>query len=696
LNPLWDSASFTDDRGHGDIDCMKPGLKLYTALFAWILPVLVYAIGLGEMKVESALEQPFRAEVQLFDVDRHVLSSLRANMAIPETFEHLGIERVAILSLLNFKIENNRQGMPVIIITSKERMTEPYMQMVIDLVWPNGQLYKVYTVLLDPSDYHIVNSTAQSSITHYQNKSGHEEVGVVHKTIISEKIHHKAVAVSHNNTKETYGPTINNESVWQIAQRYKTPDLMLSQVVLAIVGANPSAFQDGNLNGLKVGIQLNIPTTAEMSEIAPDIATEEVMAHDKAWNDKTAVNHVINPPYINGEQYNQNIGILYFEVPPIPKFSDKLIQTTPTLPAHNNQNSVTVIKLPHSTEEETTTRAELSITSAAVDSMRSSNAALNDQMQALKEQNKKLQEQLNKRDKEMDEIRAQLKIMFKERKGVPSQGISAVSGGGSFNIWSLLLLLFAIISACGMAWWYFNKQQMDDEEIPVLDNGAPGSSTEPSLSIKTEEKNHASVSILPIISDAPKPQLPEEPIDEIKSNNEPSFENIAKEYEQELPSKPSVIDTPKQVMAADEQAESQELAENKSQSLQEELLEFESGLLELFQEKPPIKKEKDKNELSIDFEPVSAKDAKPPQFKEAKLISEVDESKKEPLLNASDSTHMPDSLKSKRALDTLLDLAKTYISMQDFDSARQSLEEVLKYGTNTQKEKAKILFESIK
>lgn len=54
-------------------------------------------------------------------------------------------------------------------VYSKERMTEPYMQLIVDLTWPKGQIFKVYTVLLDPPGYKLTNTIAQSGLT-YQRK----------------------------------------------------------------------------------------------------------------------------------------------------------------------------------------------------------------------------------------------------------------------------------------------------------------------------------------------------------------------------------------------------------------------------------------------------------------------------------------------------------------------------------------------
>jgi pilus assembly protein FimV len=51
--------------------------------------------------------------------------------------------------------------------------------------------------------------------------------------------------------------------------------------------------------------------------------------------------------------------------------------------------------------------------------------------------------------------------------------------------------------------------------------------------------------------------------------------------------------------------------------------------------------------------------------------------------------------KSKAALETLLSLANTYISMGDEEAAVQSLEEVIQYGSKKQQEAAQLLLQKL-
>lgn len=88
-----------------------------------------------------------------------------------------------------------------------------------------------------------------------------------------------------------YGPTTAKDDLWQIALRYKLQNASINQVMLAIVRLNPYAFKDGNVNGLKVGGKLKIPSYPMIMKISPTDATKEVSAHMRAWKDKISISH---------------------------------------------------------------------------------------------------------------------------------------------------------------------------------------------------------------------------------------------------------------------------------------------------------------------------------------------------------------------------------------------------------------------
>ncbi|HHT0603434.1 TPA: type IV pilus assembly protein FimV, partial [Legionella anisa] len=437
---------------------------LFSSLFSLTLPLCAYALGLGEMRVESALNQPFLAEIELIDAHEVSLSNIKVELADPQSYKSLGVERSEAISILFLDIKKNKKGKLVLEVHSKERMTEPYMQLIVDLTWPKGQIFKVYSVLLDPPGYKLTNTIAQSGLT-YQRKftNYHQKTTAAPAEVVPSGQEKKAV----------YGPAASNESIWQIAQRYKTPEAILPQIVLAIVGTNSDAFIDGNLNGLKAGTRLKIPSDKKFLEVPADLATVEVMAHDKAWNEKTSINHVLAPPYITG-QASHATPVEYSQIPPAPKFPDTVTSVpNQKLPGFIIPSSIPLPLLEKkvSTEQSRTLKAEISITTAAVDSLRESNALLTEQLSLLQTQNKKLQKQLDVRDKELQSMRNQIQTLMKERMAIAGQSSSTNISNKSDVFWTLLLLLL-VAGGGGVAAFYYFKQRDQRKKQSLTTTGS--------------------------------------------------------------------------------------------------------------------------------------------------------------------------------------------------------------------------------
>ncbi len=80
-------------------------MRLYLAaatLFGFILvSFTASALGLGEIALDSALNQPFSAEIPIESVDEAELKELTVELASRETFERYGVDRP--LYLQNFE-----------------------------------------------------------------------------------------------------------------------------------------------------------------------------------------------------------------------------------------------------------------------------------------------------------------------------------------------------------------------------------------------------------------------------------------------------------------------------------------------------------------------------------------------------------------------------------------------------------------
>jgi len=115
-----------------------------------LAPCGAWALGLGDIELRSALNQPLDADIELVSATPEELANLRVALASPETFERYGLDRPGFLGRLIFSVARDAAGRPVIRVSSVEPITEPFVTVLVEVTWARGRLLREYTVLLDP------------------------------------------------------------------------------------------------------------------------------------------------------------------------------------------------------------------------------------------------------------------------------------------------------------------------------------------------------------------------------------------------------------------------------------------------------------------------------------------------------------------------------------------------------------------
>ena len=106
------------------------------------------ALGLGELKVESELNDFLVGRIDLQAVKPGDMVNLDVRLAEPEVFEDAGLPRPYILSKLRFETVSTSDNAGYIKVTSKERIREPYLNFILEVVWHRGRILREYSVLL--------------------------------------------------------------------------------------------------------------------------------------------------------------------------------------------------------------------------------------------------------------------------------------------------------------------------------------------------------------------------------------------------------------------------------------------------------------------------------------------------------------------------------------------------------------------
>lgn len=242
----------------------------------------VMALGLGNIELNSGLNQPFDARIELLSPTASELDNLTITLADTEAFERAGIERLFVLSSLRFAVQISESGKDYIHITTQDVMREPFLNFLIDASWSNGRLFREYTVLLDPPLYdpNAHRSAQVQTTSPAAASSSVEPLGSgTQPTTAGEQ------TVSNFSGNEV-GPTAASDTLWSLANRVK-PDSTISvnQMMVALLRANPEAFIGNNINGLKQGQILRVPAIEDITSTSFAAAIEEVRSQNAMWEE---------------------------------------------------------------------------------------------------------------------------------------------------------------------------------------------------------------------------------------------------------------------------------------------------------------------------------------------------------------------------------------------------------------------------
>ncbi len=261
-------------------------LPLATAVALALMPFQSQALGLGSITTSSVLNEEFDGEIKLLSVAPGELDTVKVRLASSKDFERLGIEKPYVLSRLKFEPQRKDNGEAVVRVTSQELIQEPFLNFLVEVNWPKGRMLREFTVLLDPPlttgrKVRPVSAPVTSSSAAASASSGASSAR-------SQRTNQAAASGE-------YGPVARNETLWTIAERFSGGGISVHQMMQAMLQANPRAFTDNNINTLKAGSVLRIPTREEAMALTRRQAANLSDQHYKQWKQGIAASKTIVP-----------------------------------------------------------------------------------------------------------------------------------------------------------------------------------------------------------------------------------------------------------------------------------------------------------------------------------------------------------------------------------------------------------------
>ncbi|MBB1521076.1 FimV family protein [Pseudomonas sp. SR9] len=224
---------------------------------------MVPALGLGEISLHSALNQPLEAEIELLQIGDLNADEIKVRLASAEDFSRSGVDRFVFLNDLRFT-PVLRGGQSMIRVVSNKPVREPYLNFIVEVVRPGGSLLREYTLLIDPP-----GSSAYRPVASTLDEPRYAAAPPPARAATPQQA--QAQTPMPPATQGQRYRVQPGDSLWSIAGRLREAGSEASRSVLMsdIHRLNPGAFIAGDRDRLRLAADLLLPDSAVPQWIAP-------------------------------------------------------------------------------------------------------------------------------------------------------------------------------------------------------------------------------------------------------------------------------------------------------------------------------------------------------------------------------------------------------------------------------------------
>lgn len=260
------------------------------------------ALGLGRISVLSALGEPLRAEIEVVDVSADEATTLRASIAESNAFQAAGVEFNQALVGATVNLERRPDGRYMLRLAGQRVVTDPFVDLLVDATWSGGRVRRDFTLLLDPPA--LRQAPAPAPVTAQAAPPAPPPAaapapGAVRPAPAPAPASAPAAPAQaarapaaqpqgQARTPAAPGTTIQvraGDTAGRIAGANKPPAVSLDQMLVALLRSNPEAFAGGNINRLRAGSVLNLPTQDQIEAVSAAEARQSLVAQSRDFND---------------------------------------------------------------------------------------------------------------------------------------------------------------------------------------------------------------------------------------------------------------------------------------------------------------------------------------------------------------------------------------------------------------------------
>ncbi|WP_296223141.1 FimV/HubP family polar landmark-like protein TapV [Ralstonia sp. UBA689] len=271
----------------------------FAAASLLLIQPAAHAAGFGALHVRSSLGQPLQAEIDLTGVTPEEAQNLVAKLAAPDAYSRAGLTYNPIVSSLRASLERQSNGNYVVRLRSTQPVAEPFVDVLVDLNWASGHVSRAYTFLLDPvGSSNTAQNFAPTPVVQATTPGAVESAAPApaaatapaparqpRATRQAARQQQAAPAAAPDATPGGSYTVQRGDSLYDIASTAAQGQdaVSLDQMLLALYRNNPNAFIGGNINRLRTGSVLKVPSQADAQKVAPREARREVVAQTSGF-----------------------------------------------------------------------------------------------------------------------------------------------------------------------------------------------------------------------------------------------------------------------------------------------------------------------------------------------------------------------------------------------------------------------------
>ncbi len=283
----------------------------------WVSAPQAWALGLGRLALQSALGETLQAEIDVTSLSAEEASNLRVRIAGPDAYRAAGVDYNNVLPGTTAELLRRPDGRPYLKLKSDRPVQEPFVDVILEMTWSTGRLVREYTLLLDPptataraqppaapatTAAPIVAAAPEpvaapvasplpapspvaaapapaaepSPATTSPVASAPAEAPAPLPTGEPERLAPpRAIATEPTTPSRAQAPAgpddymvKRGDTLSEIAARNQRPGVSLDQMLVSLYSANPKAFVGENMNRLRSGVVLALPS----ADVAKDVS----------------------------------------------------------------------------------------------------------------------------------------------------------------------------------------------------------------------------------------------------------------------------------------------------------------------------------------------------------------------------------------------------------------------------------------